>query len=190
MKTLYKVVKNAVTPEVCKLAKDALIITKDLQYYVNNVPQTNKTAFGDEQSAYSFVNYGHSVCEALLLSVQPVIEEVTGKRLSPTYSYSRIYWKGSTLEKHTDRPSCQYSVTLCLDNDPKPWSIFMAGKKVTLKPGDLVVYQGCDIEHWREPLDVETQVIQVFLHYVDLDGKYAEWAFDKRPLLGLVKNPF
>jgi hypothetical protein len=153
MKTLYKVVKNAVTPEVCKLAKDALIITKDLQYYVNNIPQNNTTAFGDEQSAHSFVNYGHSVCEALLLSVQPVIEEVTGKRLSPTYSYSRIYWKGSTLEKHTDRPSCQYSVTLCLDNDPKPWSIFMAGKKVTLKPGDLVVYQGCDIEHWREAIN-------------------------------------
>ena len=190
MKSLYKVVKNAISPEVCKLARDALVITKDVQYFVNNVPPEDTTAFGDVQCPHSFVNYGHSVCEALLLTVQPIIEGVTGKRLSPTYSYSRIYWKGAILEEHTDRPSCQYSVTLCLGNNPKPWAIYMDKKKVTLGEGDLVVYRGMDIPHRRDPLDVDTEVIQVFLHYVDLDGEHAEWALDKRPVLGIVSNPF
>jgi hypothetical protein len=190
MKGLYKVIKRALSAETCKLARDALVITKDTQYFINNIPESNTSAFGDEQCAHSFVNYGHSVCESLLLTVQPIVEKVTKKRLSPTYSYSRIYWKGATLEEHVDRPSCQYSVTLCLENNPLPWSIFMGGKEVTLDVGDLVIYKGMDIPHWRDPLEEDTQITQVFLHYVDLDGEHSEWALDKRPILGLVKNPY
>lgn len=188
MKKLYEVVKGALSPEMCKLAKDALIITKDVQYFINNVPPENTTAFGDSQCPNSFVNYSHSVCEALLLTVQPIIERVSGKTLYPTYSYSRIYWKGAILDKHTDRPSCQYSVTLCLDNKDKPWPIYMGGKKVSLKAGDLVVYQGCDIEHWRDPLEEDTQIVQAFLHFVDANGIYADWKYDQRPILGLIKQ--
>jgi hypothetical protein len=188
MKKLYQVVKNAITPEVCQLARDSLLITKDLEYANKGIPLQFTTPFGDSQCPNSFASYGHPVCEALLLTVKPIAEKVSGKRLSPTYSYSRIYWKKSILDKHTDRPSCEYSVTLCLDNNPTAWPIYMGGKKVTLNAGDLVVYKGCDVEHWRDPLDVDTQVTQVFLHYVDLDGPYAEWAFDKRPVLGIVKE--
>ena len=28
----------------------------------------------------------------------------------------------------------------------------MDGKKIDLKPGDGVIYRGCDIEHWRKNL--------------------------------------
>jgi hypothetical protein len=114
------------------------------------------------------------------------MEELTGLELYPTYTYGRIYWKGSTLAPHKDRPSCQYSATLCIDNDPKPWPIFMDGKKILLNAGDIAVYKGCEVEHWREPYEGNQQ-IQLFLHYVDANGIYKDFKFDKRPMLGIKK---
>ena len=31
----------------------------------------------------------------------------------------------------------------------------MKGIKVDLKPGDMLVYSGCELEHWREKLKVK-----------------------------------
>jgi len=49
----------------------------------------------------------------------------------------------------------------------------------------MLVYSGCELEHWREPF--EGQVCgQVFLHYNHRNGPFAEKnKFDKRPLLGV-----
>jgi hypothetical protein len=53
----------------------------------------------------------------------------------------------------------------------------MDGKKVNLKPGDGVIYRGCEIEHWREAYEGDYH-IQAFLHYVDANGKYANYKGD------------
>ena len=44
-------------------------------------------------------------------------------------------------------------------------------------PGDAVVYKGCDIEHSRREFEGE-EYIQVFLHYVDIDGPYKDHVYD------------
>ena len=179
----YKVIQNAVGPEVLRLVRDSLIIAKDADYHLQGVPFEDKRRFGDSQCPDSYVSYSHPVCEALLLTVQPTLERVSGKSLSPTYSYFRIYWTGATLEKHTDRGSCQYSASLCVDVDPQPWPIFIDNHEVTLNPGDMVCYEGMQVEHWREPYTGKQQ-IQVFLHFVDKNGVYADRIFDRRPCLG------
>ncbi len=62
------------------------------------------------------------------------------------------------------------------------------GKEVKLEQGDLIVYRGCELEHWREPYQ-GTQLSQVFLHYNDVDGKFSEEnKYDTRPFLGLLAN--
>ena len=77
------------------------------------------------------------------------------------------------LKKHKDRHSCEISVTVFIVSDGEhEWPIYMDGKKVNLTPGDGVIYRGCDIEHWREPYKGDYHM-QVFLHYVDANGKYA-----------------
>ena len=49
----------------------------------------------------------------------------------------------------------------------------------------MLVYSGCDLEHWREPFEGNI-CGQVFLHYNHVNGPFAEKnKFDKRPLLGL-----
>ena len=57
-----------------------------------------------------------------------------------------------------------------------------------LKPGDMLIYSGCDLEHWRDPLEGEL-CGQAFLHYNHADGPFAKTnLYDKRPLLGVPKT--
>jgi hypothetical protein len=186
MKKSYRVVRQAISPDTIDLMKNTILLKKEVQYHQNNISTDNRTAFGDEQSPISFSFYSEIICDSLAVTLLPLMEEQTGVTLYPTYTYGRIYWPGSTLKPHLDRPSCEYSATLCIDNDPKPWPIYIAGKKVILEPGDMAIYQGCEVEHWRKPYTGRQQ-IQLFLHYVDATGVYQDHKFDKRPLLGIKK---
>ena len=59
------------------------------------------------------------------------------------------------------------------------------GKPVVMNPGDMLVYRGCDIEHWREPF-LGNNHAQVFLHFNDKQGPLGDnCQFDARPSLGL-----
>jgi hypothetical protein len=120
--------------------------------------------------------------------LQPIIEKITGKRLLPTYSYIRIYYKNAILEKHTDRDSCEYSASICIKNDREPWNFWLKNIHdnntcISLEEGELIIYKGNELEHWREKYN-NNEHIQFFLHYVDRDGKNSEWKFDKRKKLG------
>ena len=112
------------------------------------------------------------------------MEKHTGIKLSPTYSYARIYKEGDVLARHKDRYSCEISTTMNLGGDE--WPIYLEPNiKVTLKPGDMLMYRGCDLEHWREPFEGEN-CGQVFLHYNDASGKDSEKnKYDGRPMIGL-----
>ena len=57
--------------------------------------------------------------------------------------------------------------------------------KVNLKKGDMLVYSGCELEHWREKFK-GNECIQVFLHYNDRKTPGAKKnMFDRRMHLGL-----
>ena len=110
------------------------------------------------------------------------IEEITGKRLWPTYTYSRIYEQGEVLPVHKDRAACEISITLTLKYDNKPWSIWIEtdnGKEeIVLDVGDILIYNGIKSKHWRDALEGKFQY-QAFIHYVDKDGPLAGCRFDR-----------
>lgn len=112
------------------------------------------------------------------------MEEKTNLKLYKNYSYARVYEKGSVLDKHTDRFSCEISTTMALSGDV--WSIFIApNNEVKLGHGDMLVYRGNIMEHWREPFE-GNMCVQAFLHYTDVNTKGAkENEFDGRRHLGL-----
>jgi len=133
-----------------------------------------------EQVLGSSVIHGHEVCDSLMLQMLPLMQEQTGLELLPTYSFARIYREGQDLKKHTDRPSCEISTTLTLGYvADEIWPIYADGTEVLLDVGDMLIYKGCEVEHWRKPFKGGVWV-QVFLHYVDANGPHKEWAFDKR----------
>lgn len=131
--------------------------------------------------------------ESVLLRLQPVLEEKLGMKLFPTYSYFRVYRNGHDLRPHRDRPSCEISVTACFNYDyggNYQWPIYMADDSITLEPGDIAIYRGCDIEHGRTKLAApndDAWHVQGFFHYVDANGPNAEHKFDGRSTVGEKK---
>lgn len=141
----------------------------------------------DAVQPYSKARYADTFTEALMQYYTSKISEVSGKELAPTYSYLRYYERGQWLIKHSDRPACQYSITLPLfvyDEDEDPWEIFVEGSAVKLSVGDMLIYKGCEAQHWREPYQGTFQV-QAHFHYVDTkDPAYQAYKFDERNCIG------
>lgn len=138
--------------------------------------------------------YADPAMEAMLLHIHPLIEKHTGLELYPTYSFYRVYRNGDTLFPHRDRPSCEISTTVCFGysyNDSEySWPIIMDGTAIDMKPGDVVIYRGVDLEHSRNmfvPPNNDWHV-QAFLHYVDANGPYADYIYDKRESIGYKKT--
>ena len=148
---------------------------------------------GVEEEISTYSSYADPLTETILYNAKSDIENICQLELEPTYSYTRIYMKGDQLKKHVDRPSCEISVTVNVAIDGKPWSIWCqnpgdAPVECILHPGDAVVYKGCIVEHWREPLEHANFNAQFMLHYVDKNGKNVSYKWDNRSSLGLPSN--
>ena len=207
----YQVIKNAVSYELANFIFNYFLLKRDAVKYMYEKNITYDTGllgtWTDKQVPNTYSIYGDPVFDTLLMKVLPVMKQETGLELIPTYSYARIYKQGDILKRHKDRPSCEISTTLNLGGTP--WPIFIdgtgadnvideyknihkpnapEGTKVLLEVGDMLVYSGCELEHWREPLEGET-CGQVFLHYNHVNGPFADKnKFDGRPLLGIQKG--
>ena len=105
-------------------------------------------------------------------------------KLFPTYWYDRLYYPGNELKIHTDWIACDISVTLQVSTTLKqPWTFYAktkSGKEVgfDMENGDAVLYAGCDVEHWRDPMPGKRGDWhhQLFFHYVVMDSeKYKEY---------------
>jgi hypothetical protein len=204
----YKVIKNAISYDLANFIFNYFLLKRDAVnfMYKHNIHSESSIlgTWKDQQIPNTYSCYGDFVMETLLMKVLPIMKQETGLDLIPTYSYARAYKKGDILKRHKDRPSCEISTTLNLGGDQ--WPIFIdptgsdnvideyrnihkanapKGDKVVLEVGDMLVYNGCDLEHWREPFEGNI-CGQVFLHYNHLNGKFADKnKFDGRPMLGL-----
>jgi alkylated DNA repair dioxygenase AlkB len=143
---------------------------------------------GDTQVPNTPGVHGDPVLDELMEQLRPAVEFCTGLRLYPTYSYTRFYKHGDRLPPHRDRAACEISLSLNLDQVPAgPWALNVQGEDgataALLLPGDVLLYRGIALTHWREPFAGE-RLTQVFLHYVDQNGPHAAEKFDRRTALG------
>jgi hypothetical protein len=182
----YVHLKNFLHLDSCKE------LTKELKKLVDE----NKTV-KDEQCPLSQAIHGTLTFDKLLEDLTPHFEQASGLKLFPTYSYARLYnQQGEELKNHRDRPACEISATITLGFEGNVWPIYMGDdedkivnvNKIDMEIGDAVMYRGCDKWHWREPYIEGQWQAQVFLHYVDANGFYAEWKYDKRKSLGISKT--
>lgn len=110
------------------------------------------------------------------------LNSLTGLTLFPTYSHARVYQHNAVLPKHTDRSACQISVTANLQKDTD-WKIYIENSSnqpigVELEQGDALVYLGEKAAHWRDQYHGQKHT-QLFMHYVDADGPYADQFYDR-----------
>ena len=204
----YQIIKSAIPKEVAKFCFDYFLLKRDAFDFMtkeNILPPGPFSYFGrrgDRLVNDCYCHYADHAMETLLLQLKPVMERSTGLKLVPTYSYARAYENGAILNKHKDRASCEISTTLNLGGDS--WPIYLEPKKeigfyndddeyvhgetegirVDLSPGDMLIYKGIDLEHWREEFSGNT-CVQVFLHYNTYNAENLKNIFDGRPLPGL-----
>jgi hypothetical protein len=195
-KNKYTVLKGAVSKEIADFSYKYFLNKRKVAEILFDTkwisPFTEYWGtFNDSQVPNTYSHYSDLVMETLLQEVKPVMEKHTGLKLSETYSYARIYKKGDILARHKDRYSCEISTTLNLGGDPWPIYLDPTGKfgregvKIILSPGDMLIYSGCDLEHWREEFEGK-DCAQVFLHYNNDKTKTSKQNYlDTRPCLGL-----
>ena len=134
----------------------------------------------------SLARYNHPFYKATHYSLMKNIEGILSMDLLPTYYFDRFYYEGQELTRHKDRPSCEISATVQIStNRDEAWPIWFerpdhTENSVSMKNGDMVIYKGCEREHWREPLTGENSYHhQIFFHYVNAQGPYVHHAYDR-----------
>ena len=181
----YHIIRNFLSEDFVKF----------VQSYFYTRLRAGQATLGDPQAPNSFIFYGDPLMDTILGNSAASLSEVIGYKLSPTYTYTRLYGKGDELEIHRDRPSCELSATLALGipNETVINPICFSTKEdrsdaieILLEPGDLCLYRGCDLYHWRPPFE-QDWYLQAFLHYVNAEGEYKNNIYDGRPYLGMPK---
>ena len=190
-KNSYLVVKNAIPVDVANFVYDyfnmkrrAFITLKETGYISKFDVDWGEY---DKQVPTAYAHYADLAMETILHILTPKMSKLTKLDLTPTYSYARIYGKGDILHKHTDRYSCEVSTTLNLGGDMWPICLIDKNgkhKEIKLNPSDMLIYNGCELEHWRDEFKGDI-CSQVFLHYNIKNDKADTNLYDNRLHLGL-----
>ena len=192
-KNKYQVCKNMISKELADFVFNYLRMKKQTFYTLKRLGGDVRLlgTDGDPQAPGTYSCYSDIAMETLLIKCHPVMEKHTKLKLLPTYSYARIYKKGDVLHRHKDRFSCEVSATMNLGGDKWPiclepsGEVGMKGVEIKLNPGDMLIYRGQDLEHWREKFN-GNDCAQVFLHYNEIvDNSSYNNIYDKREHPGL-----
>ena len=184
-------------------------------HYGNSVYEYRHDAV-EQQVEGSLARYNHPMYRRIHSGIRKKIEKCLGKKLYNTYYYDRYYFAGQELSKHADRDACEISISIHistnLEGEDADWPFYIktpdtyydeskrdilvpgSVKSAILKPGDGVIYKGCERPHWRDPMPTprvrkrdkwlrrpqpEYYYHQIFFHYVIQDGQRAHCAWDK-----------
>lgn len=205
-KNSYAVIRNFLDPNISALLYTYVIEQNKRSdfKYVNDYKKYDSDWDGnwdDSQAPGTFSKYGDPLFDSILDQICPEISRISGIDLDPTYTYFRLYKTGDVLKRHRDRESCEVSITMCLgynvsnvDQSTYPnynWPMWVQDKQgnelpVALNPGDIILYRGCDIDHWRDKF-LGLNHAQVFLHFNDKNGQFAN-KWDGRHQLSIPKK--
>jgi hypothetical protein len=164
----YVVIKNFIPKDIVQLTLD--------NWKVFEESETFDGILKYESYCKSFGSYCFPPAVGMHFYVKEKMKDFLDIRLKETYPFARKYTRDADLARHKDRPSCEISMTTCLDyktDNKKPWEICLDAKSMvqcSLDVGDILIYRGFEIPHWREKLEGDYSY-HMFLHYYDMDGE-------------------
>ena len=191
----YVLVEGLVAPEIChnlceRLERQIRSTGKTFQDFALAQPLTR-------QATVEISGHQSGLLVAFLWGLTPIVSELTGADLLPSFDYFRIYPKGDICRVHSDRPSCEHSVSLTLAySDGLPWNLQIGTQpvedakslnedfgdepfsSVAMKPGDAVLYQGVKRRHGRIEPNPNGWSAHLFLQWVERGGAHMGHAFD------------
>lgn len=201
----YATVRGLIPPEVAsslftQLQMDLSAAGKSFETFAKIHPLS-------KQETVDISGHFYRPLTTFLWGLTPIISELTGADLLPSYNYFRIYQKDDICRVHSDRPSCEHSVSLTLiSSDGLPWplqvgSVPVKGEgpcvddfgdepfsSVEMNPGDAVLYRGIDLRHGRTQPNPNQWSAHLFLFWVERDGPFKQHAFDAERLRSELKR--
>lgn len=163
------------------------------QYMIEENPcPPNIKLYLDDSKTYGC--YSDPLSLSILESLTEEISKIMNTEVLPSYSYSRVYTKGSKLISHRDRESCEISLTVSLydSNNGDVKYLHIADKdenqcnkedilSIPFSVGDGLLFFGSDdtngYYHWRDTVESD-YILQTFLHYVKTNGKFSHNSFE------------
>lgn len=159
--------------------------------------------FLTDKKAYECYSFDYTPMATLQWGLTPYVSAVAGKDLLPSHGYFRVYRKGDVCHVHSDAKNCEYSLSMALGySNDYLWDLNISAKaydaedmrpvdvaqmeeqltfhSVTMGIGDGVLYNGISRLHGRIRPNPNKWTAQIFMHWVDRAGKYAQHAFDGR----------
>jgi hypothetical protein len=139
------------------------------------IVETGTVRLGDPQCDRRFGLYGDSMARFFQHQLKAVVEWVVGEQVVPSYVYVAYYQPGATLECHTDREQCQFTLAVLADFSPEPvgpspWPLWFSTPRgdipLAQAIGDGVVFRGRELPHWRDALEAGQTSTSLLLHYV------------------------
>jgi hypothetical protein len=175
---------------------------KGMVHYHQNSSDSYHTE-DEYQVPGSLARYHYPKYRSAHTNIKFKLEKILGEKLYNTYFYDRFYFEGQELTPHTDRDACEISFTFQIGNNrDRVWPLWFRtpdgeDKFVCLPDGGGIIYKGCEILHWRNPLESkynkyqkfarkllrkpdDTYHHQVFFHYVRANGPRVHCANDMK----------
>lgn len=204
----YATLRGLVPPEVADVFLRRL--KRDMESARIPMQQFAQTSEILSKNAVEIYGYQYRPMIQFLWGMTPAIREATGRDLLPTYNYFRLYQRGDICRVHSDRASCEHSLSLTLAySDGEPWALNIGTERIddtqpiedgfgdkpfasiAMQPGDAVLYKGYDLRHGRVDPNPNRWSAHMFLHWVDRDGPQKHHAFDQRePMDGALDFQF
>lgn len=184
--------KGLITPSMARSFLQKLI--KDLGRTA--VPMTGKESNPGVLKRPALQVHGHTYppMNFFLWGLTPLLSQLVGRELIPTYDLFRLYRAGDVCRVHSDREACEHSLSLTLDySDGEPWPL-QIGKlplpgrqkrlsdgfegeehvSIAMQQGDAVLYRGIHRRHGRTVPNPNRWSAHLFLHWVERDGAYRD----------------
>ena len=108
-------IKGALSTDLCEYLKTEFMMIKDI-IEANPMGPTS-----DPIMPGAFAMYSPICFEAMGDKIKPQIEEVLDAELWQTFSYARVYVKGTNLVRHRDRTSGEWVGNVCITRDDTDW---------------------------------------------------------------------
>jgi len=183
IKNKYYIVRDLIPPFVLKAAAQGIKSTRLAGSF---------GALGDHQSK-RFNALNDRISRVLHFQLVDVWRRIVLHNLFPSYSFYGGYQPGATLPPHTDKPQCEFTVSLTINQHPydKPWALSLGNRAkfdrnekfigdpkeplppddetvdALLNPGDALLFMGRHLVHFRKgELGENRWLDQLFLHHV------------------------
>jgi hypothetical protein len=147
------------------------------KYYLGSVDSGLLAVEGAPPTA-RWHRHGGSVAVLFHHLLAPLVARLAPEKIKPSYPYAAVYPRGACLAPHVDREQCEYTVSLLAAVAPARagvlrWPLCVEGAgtrgevvRLYQRPGDIVIFKGRELRHWRPRLRVAARSLHMFFHFV------------------------